>query len=99
MTKKSTAKSKLQISQWVSGKDCPRVEVVLAIEMSENPFGLFEFDGVLGLGLNSLALSNEFSFLGSLMHQKGNSMPVFSVYLSRSGDQAVFRVAESVGKV
>eukprot|EP00443_Scrippsiella_acuminata_P023216 CAMPEP_0115223882 /NCGR_PEP_ID=MMETSP0270-20121206/29275_1 /TAXON_ID=71861 /ORGANISM="Scrippsiella trochoidea, Strain CCMP3099" /LENGTH=406 /DNA_ID=CAMNT_0002638149 /DNA_START=130 /DNA_END=1346 /DNA_ORIENTATION=+ len=41
---------------------CTEVTVVQAVEMSAQPFQAFEFDGILGLGLSSLALSEEFSF-------------------------------------
>ncbi|CAK0832847.1 unnamed protein product [Prorocentrum cordatum] len=37
-------------------EDCSTMRVVLANEMSAEPFGLFAFDGVLGLGLDALAL-------------------------------------------
>lgn len=41
---------------------CVGMHVVQAVEMSAQPFQSFEFDGILGLGLASLSLSEEFSF-------------------------------------
>lgn len=68
---------------------CVRLRVVTAVEMSTEPFNSFKFDGVLGLGLQSLALTPEFSFFNSMRSTKGISHPYFSLYLGRNeGDQA-----------
>jgi hypothetical protein len=42
---------------------CVQVRVILATEMTEEPFHAFQFDGVLGLGLQSLSVDPEFSVL------------------------------------
>lgn len=44
---------------------CVDMRIVTAVEMSEQPFATFGFDGILGLSLSGLALSPEFSFFGS----------------------------------
>lgn len=45
------------------------MKVVMAVEMSDEPFKSFSFDGVVGLGLSALALDPSFSFLGMLGSQ------------------------------
>lgn len=61
---------------------CIDMHVVMAVEMSTQPFKSFLFDGILGLGLSSLALSDDFSFF-HLMNSSGNLFaPQFGVFLS-----------------
>jgi len=67
-------------------EDCSTMRVVLANEMSAEPFGLFAFDGVLGLGLDAMALNPEFSFFGRMTRQQPNMLPQFSVFLARNDD-------------
>jgi len=66
---------------------CARVRVVTALEMSEEPFNSFQFDGVLGLGLQPLALTPEFSFFNAISTARGISQPYFSMYLGRRDDE------------
>mmetsp|Transcript_103813 Transcript_103813/g.179294 ORF Transcript_103813/g.179294 Transcript_103813/m.179294 type:complete len:507 (-) Transcript_103813:198-1718(-) len=63
--------------------DCAMLRVVLAIDMTPDPFGLFAFDGVLGLGLNALTLDPKFSFFGEMVAQNPGMHPQFSVFLAR----------------
>ncbi|CAE8643517.1 unnamed protein product [Polarella glacialis] len=61
---------------------CSSARVVLAKEMSAEPFTAFGFDGVLGLGLDSLALHPEFHLFGQLAN--GSALqPIFGVFLAR----------------
>lgn len=62
---------------------CITFHVVLATEMTAEPFGLFAFDGVLGLGLSALALSQDLSFMSQLTRQHPTMLPQFSVFLAR----------------
>jgi len=65
---------------------CIEMHVVMAVEMSTQPFKSFLFDGILGLGLSSLALSDEFSFF-QLMNNSGQlSAPQFGVFLTEGED-------------
>merc|ERR1719323_2383405 len=64
--------------------DCVNLRVVLATEMTPDPFGLFAFDGVLGLGLNALTLDPHFSFFGQMSEQNPAVRPHFSVFLARN---------------
>jgi len=61
---------------------CLDMHVVMAVEMSTQPFKSFLFDGILGLGLSSLALSDDFSFF-QLMNNSGHlPAPQFGVFLT-----------------
>eukprot|EP00434_Breviolum_minutum_P027440 symbB.v1.2.024260.t1/scaffold2277.1/size96038/3 len=51
---------------------------------SQEPFMTFEFDGVLGLGLASLAVDPEFSFFGQMSNLNGLKEQTFGYFLSRS---------------
>jgi len=62
------------------------LRVVLANQMSDEPFGLFNFDGVLGLGLTALTLADEFSFFGQMALQHPTMQPRFGVFLARHDD-------------
>ncbi|CAE7409410.1 Ctse [Symbiodinium microadriaticum] len=62
---------------------CATVNMVVANDMSDQPFSLFHFDGILGLGLEALSLGPGFSFFG----QMAAELPMqsrFSVFLARS---------------
>jgi hypothetical protein len=64
--------------------ECTRVRVVLATEMTAEPFRAFEFDGVLGLGLESLAVDPEFSFFEQMSRTHNGPMePLFGVFISK----------------
>jgi len=72
------------LSGSTSDGGCTKVRVVLASEMSDEPFGSFRFDGVVGLGLESLALDPEFSFLGQLGRSGSLAQERFGYFLSQS---------------
>lgn len=61
---------------------CQEVQIVTAVEMSTTPFKNFGFDGILGLGLKSLALSPEFSFFNLLSQGNELGAPHFGVFLT-----------------
>jgi len=69
-----------------SSPACVQLHVVLAAEMTEEPFSLFDFDGILGLGMNALALHPKFSFFGQMVAQNPTLLPQFSVFLARGED-------------
>lgn len=66
------------------GQECTTLRVILATEMTEEPFKTFKFDGVLGLGLESLAVDPEFSFFGQMSKLNHLSEDRFGYFLSRS---------------
>jgi hypothetical protein len=65
---------------------CMRLRMIAATEMSEEPFKAFEFDGILGLGLDGLSQSPEFNFLhvvrASVQDQGSCILDTFSVFLA-----------------
>lgn len=65
---------------------CVQMQVVLATTMSPEPFGQFAFDGVMGLGLDSLRLNPKFSLFGEMIAQNPRMLPQFSVFLSHHDD-------------
>jgi len=79
-------KACLGSSNIAAGKSCPSINMVVANQMSESPFGLFHFDGILGLGLEGLALNPSFSFFGQMVSQRPFMQPQFSVFLARTDD-------------
>jgi len=64
---------------------CVEMGVILAVEMSTQPFKTFRFDGILGLGLGGLAMSRYFSAFEMIM---GTGLPAahFGVFLSEGED-------------
>jgi hypothetical protein len=70
------------VSSASAGAGCTSVRVILATEMTPEPFQAFHFDGVLGLGLAGLALEPEFSFFGQMT--TNGMQPRFGVFLSKS---------------
>lgn len=70
-----------------AGEICVSGSIIMAKEMSSKPFGDFLFDGVVGLGLTSLATAPRYSFLQMLAATSRNSAPqrvdpVFGLFLS-----------------
>jgi len=62
--------------------DCAQLHIVVAKNMSDDPFKAFGFDGVLGLGLANLSLAPEFSFFGQLSMQHEAIAKRFALFLS-----------------
>lgn len=65
---------------------CVEMQAVMAIEMSTIPFKNFGFDGILGMGLSSLALSKEFSFFDLLSKSGKMGTHHFGVFLTEGED-------------
>jgi hypothetical protein len=70
----------------VVSDNCVEMRVVAATEMSQEPFQSFSFDGVLGLGLDGLALAPEFSLFNRLVAQGKLGAPEFAVFLAGHED-------------
>jgi len=58
--------------------------LVMGVEMSDDPFRSFAFDGVVGLGLSALALDPQFSFFGMLSSQGRIAAPHVGIFLADS---------------
>jgi len=66
-----------------SSDACVSARLVAAIEMSQDPFQSFKFDGVLGLSLARLSLTPEFNFFGQMASQsRVDFQSQFAVFLS-----------------
>lgn len=64
---------------------CVQVNIVSALQMSDQPFRTFGFDGILGLGLQAMALSSEFSFFDALCRTR-QLAPQFAFFLTDGED-------------
>jgi len=62
------------------------MRVLAAVEMSDNPFAAYLFDGILGLGLSMLAVSDEFSFFHLLSLSGELSAGQFGFFLTDNED-------------
>lgn len=72
---------------------CTTMNVIAAVEMSAQPFESFGFDGIFGLGLDSLALTSEFSFFSQLSAQpKQSARFAFFLGSGEHGDQSEIAV-------
>jgi len=71
---------------WEQRKYCIKMRVITASEMTEEPFINFAFDGVVGLGLDALAVDPEFSYFGQMA--KAGMLPEnrFGFFLSTRDD-------------
>lgn len=72
--------------QLPDGGPCVSVHTVMAFELSANPFALFPFDGILGLGLRDLSLNRNFSFFDILSQSGLVKEPHFGIFLTE-GDE------------
>merc|ERR1719387_732309 len=67
---------------------CVRLRMIASTDMSEDPFESFNFDGVMGLGLDGLSQAPEFNFLDVMAQsqqlQTGTAPQTFSVFLGDS---------------
>lgn len=63
-------------------KTCVDAFTVVAVEMSTQPFKTFGFDGILGLGLSSLAVTSDFSFFHQLSRSKKMRSDHFGIFLT-----------------
>jgi len=68
-------------------RPCVDMQVVTALDMSDQPFKRFTFDGIVGLGLPSLAIAPGFSFFHRLAEFRPNAQPHFAVFLSEDDSE------------
>jgi len=84
------------VGQTQSKGPCLDVALIMAIEMSAQPFKSFGFDGILGLGLGSLALSPSFSFFDVLTKSPGSGSHHFAVFLTE-GEEDIEESEVAIG--
>lgn len=61
---------------------CTEASAVAAVQMSTQPFKTFQFDGILGLGLSSLAVAPQFSFVHLLSTSMQLGSNHFGIFLT-----------------
>jgi len=69
-------------TQKPSGQLCLEMNVVVAVKMSTQPFQSFNFDGIMGLGLKNLAISDDFSFFDRVAESGKTRSAHFGVFLT-----------------
>lgn len=74
-------------AQQSNGQVCLQMNVLTAVDMSAQPFKSFKFDGILGLGLASLALGDDFSFFELLTKTGTVQSAHFGVFLTDDADE------------
>lgn len=72
---------------------CVTIQGVMAIEMSTMPFKNFGFDGILGMGLATLALGDEYSFFDILSKSGRVSQKHFGVFLTDGVEEGGSEIA------
>jgi len=65
---------------------CVNVHIVMAVAMSEQPFKSFNFDGIVGLGLEALALSANFSYFDVVARSHEVQSSQFGMFLTEADD-------------
>jgi len=66
------------------GDLCTPFSFIVSTDESSHPFNTFTFDGILGLGLESLAQGKMFSLMSTFINNELLQEPLFSVFLSDS---------------
>eukprot|EP00929_Paragymnodinium_shiwhaense_P008898 TRINITY_DN112884_c0_g1_i1.p1 TRINITY_DN112884_c0_g1~~TRINITY_DN112884_c0_g1_i1.p1 ORF type:complete len:490 (-),score=109.56 TRINITY_DN112884_c0_g1_i1:106-1533(-) len=65
---------------------CSMTTMISATEMSEEPFGLFPYDGILGIGLPAASVERSFNFLGNIADEGTMAANRFAIWLAAAGD-------------
>lgn len=65
---------------------CSTVGLVEALRMSDEPFSLFPFDGIMGLGLTNSSLGQAFNFMGVLADREALASNKFAVWFATEAD-------------
>lgn len=66
---------------------CADTSFISAAEMSDVPFSLYPFDGIVGLGMPALSRSKDYNFLGNIAEARQLQKDRFAVWLSKQVDQ------------
>lgn len=74
----------------VEGAVCVNMETVASIDMADVPFRAMPNDGVLGLGLGSLAAGHSLSFMSILMEHTKHVPRQFGISFGPNGGEAFF---------
>jgi hypothetical protein len=74
----------MERSQGSREEACTELTIVAATNLTAEPFDEAPFDGIVGLGLGSLSINEEFSFFGRLAEKTGLS-PQFALFVPGAG--------------
>jgi len=66
---------------------CGNVGMLEALQLSDVPFGLFPFDGIMGLGLTNSSLEKTFNFMGVLADSEALASNKFAVWFATEADR------------
>jgi len=72
---------------------CVEMNLIVAVQMSTVPFKTFQFDGILGLSLEGLAMNKNFSTFDMLVRNGMAALPHFGVFLTDGEDDEPAEVA------
>lgn len=67
-------------------ESCVELSVVVATTMSDDPFQLFEFDGIFGLGLPRLSVHPNFNFLAAFGASGHAQLAEFGIWMATAWD-------------
>jgi len=73
-----------------AGPACVDMALLPAIHMDDTPFRAMPSDGIVGLGLETLAAHPMFSFMGRLAEGSKNVLPQFGISFNTAGGQIYF---------
>eukprot|EP00419_Tripos_fusus_P065670 CAMPEP_0172908624 /NCGR_PEP_ID=MMETSP1075-20121228/181075_1 /TAXON_ID=2916 /ORGANISM="Ceratium fusus, Strain PA161109" /LENGTH=532 /DNA_ID=CAMNT_0013766429 /DNA_START=75 /DNA_END=1669 /DNA_ORIENTATION=+ len=65
---------------------CSSVGLAEALTMTNEPFSLFPFDGIMGLGLTKSSLGKQFNFIGMLADHEALASNKFAVWFAIEAD-------------
>ena len=68
-------------------------DVIVAVEMSTQPFKSFSFDGIFGMGLGALALGAKSFVFQQFLHGGKATAPRFGVFLTEGEDGETSEIA------
>merc|ERR1719261_662277 len=65
---------------------CVDSGIIEATEMSEEPFNILPYDGILGLGLTASSLDMRFNLMGNIAEAKLLKRNMFAVWIAKEDD-------------
>lgn len=65
---------------------CARTGVIIATEMSQEPFSIFPYDGVLGLGLTASSIEPRFNLMGNFAEHHVLGSSKFALWFANDGE-------------
>jgi len=69
------------------GELCTALDFIMAEKMSDEPFNLVPYDGILGLGMPQMSTKKSFNLLGEYADDHALKHSQFSIWLARPADE------------